>query len=84
MSKTEINIQIDEDLKKEATELFDSLGMSLPAAINIFLKQSVREKGLPFELKFNKETQQAFLEAENNDLKTFNNVDELWEYLNDN
>lgn len=84
MSNKNITIRIDEDLKKEADELYDSLGLTLSAAIKIFLKQSVRESGLPFELKLNRETQQAFLEVENNELEAFNNVDELWDDLNDN
>ena len=77
-----INIRIDDKLKKEADELYGDLGLSLSGAIKIFLKQSVRESGLPFELKLNRETQQAFLEVENNELEAFNNVDELWEDLN--
>ena len=77
-----INIRIDDKLKKEADELYGDLGLSLSGAIKIFLKQSVRECSLPFELKLNRETQQAFLEVENNELEAFNNVDELWEDLN--
>lgn len=84
MSNKNITIRIDENLKKEADELYDSLGLSLSAAIKIFLKQSVRESGLPFELKLNKETQQAFIEVETNELETFNTIDELWDDLNDN
>jgi len=84
MGKTKINIQIDEELKNEATKLFNTLSLSLTEAITIFLKQSVRERGLPFELTLNKDTQKAFSEVENDDLETFNNVDGLWEELNDN
>jgi len=82
LSDIKINIRIDEDLKNEATELYDELGLSLTAAIKIFLKQSVRENRLPFELKLNEEKQQAFSEVENNELETFNSIDELWEDLN--
>lgn len=83
MSNKNITIRIDENLKKEAEELYDSLGLSLSTAIKIFLKQSVRENGLPFELKLNKETEQAFLEVENNELEIFHSLDELWDGLND-
>lgn len=58
--------------------------MSLSGAIKIFLKQSIRESGLPFDLKLNRKSQQAFFEAENNELEAFNNLDELWDDLNDN
>lgn len=83
MSNKSITIRIDEDLKKKSDQLYESLGLSLSAAIKIFLKQSIRESGLPFELKLNQESQQAFFEAENNELETFNNVEELWDDLND-
>lgn len=77
-----INIRIDDKFKKEADELYGDLGLSLSGAIKIFLKQSVRECSLPFELKLNRETQQVFLKVENNELEAFNNVDKLWENLN--
>lgn len=46
-----ITIRIDESLKKESSDIFDQLGMDMTTAIRIFLKQSVMNKGLPFELK---------------------------------
>nr|WP_314114605.1 type II toxin-antitoxin system RelB/DinJ family antitoxin [uncultured Leptotrichia sp.] len=57
MSATTINI--DEETKKEAQELFKDLGMNLTTAINIFLKQAIREQGIPFEIgkpRFENET----------------------------
>ena len=38
-----INITIPIDIKDEATELFNSLGLNLNTAINIFLKRSIYE-----------------------------------------
>ncbi|MCL2320643.1 MAG: type II toxin-antitoxin system RelB/DinJ family antitoxin [Oscillospiraceae bacterium] len=46
----QITIPIDDDVKKNADALFDELGLSLTSAINAFLKQSIREGGLPFHL----------------------------------
>jgi len=46
MSATTINI--DDETKKEAQELFKDLGMNLTTAINIFLKQAIREQRIPF------------------------------------
>ena len=43
-----LNMRIDDDLKEAANELYKSLGMDLTTAVTIFLKQSVREGGLPF------------------------------------
>lgn len=46
-----INIRIDNDLKKEAETIFSDLGITLSAATTMFLKQVVRCNGIPFELK---------------------------------
>ena len=54
MSMISTNIRIDEQLKKEATELFNDLGMNFSQAITIFLKQSVREQAIPFKIEKNK------------------------------
>ncbi|MBG9368206.1 type II toxin-antitoxin system RelB/DinJ family antitoxin [Streptococcus sp. NLN64] len=48
---TTITIRIDESLKKESSEIFDQLGMDMTTAIRIFFKQSVMNRGLPFELE---------------------------------
>ena len=41
--------RVDADLKKQAAELYESMGMSLNTAINVFLRQSVRERRMPFQ-----------------------------------
>lgn len=43
-----LQVRIDEKTKKEAAELFDSLGMDLSSAIRVFLRKSIRVGGLPF------------------------------------
>lgn len=48
MSKVSTSISIDADVKAKAQELFADLGMDLSTAINIFLRQSIRESGIPF------------------------------------
>ena len=50
MANTNVTIRVDANLKKEADELFDDLGMSFTTAINIFIKQAVREQRIPFEI----------------------------------
>lgn len=45
---TQVNFRIDSDVKREADELFDNLGLSLSAAITIFIKQAISHRGLPF------------------------------------
>ena len=50
-SKTSaINIQVDSNVKKEATMVLSELGLSMSSAINLFLKQVVKKNGLPFEV----------------------------------
>lgn len=55
MANSIISVRVDEDLKKEADILFNKLGINMSSAINIFLKQSVREQGIPFEMKVDRE-----------------------------
>lgn len=68
MSKniSNVSFRIDSKLKNEATELFESMGLTLTAAFNIFLRQAVREKGMPFAVTTvvpNKETVKAIKET---------------------
>lgn len=53
MATTNLNIRIDEDIKKQAEEIFTALGLSTSAAFNIFAKTVVRERRIPFELTLN-------------------------------
>lgn len=46
-----LNIRVDDALKKQAETIFSELGISLSAATTMFLKQVVRCNGIPFELK---------------------------------
>ncbi|WP_028307902.1 type II toxin-antitoxin system RelB/DinJ family antitoxin [Desulfitibacter alkalitolerans] len=50
MATTNVNIRMDEKLKKQAEELFADLGMNMTTAINIFVRQSVSYGGIPFEI----------------------------------
>lgn len=51
MSKVSTNINLDPALKKTAQELFADLGLDLTTAVTLFLKQSVREQAIPFEIR---------------------------------
>ncbi|MBR3504621.1 MAG: type II toxin-antitoxin system RelB/DinJ family antitoxin [Clostridia bacterium] len=53
MKNIDVTFQIDEDIKKQAEALFDDLGMDLSTAFSIFLKQSIREQGIPFSVSKN-------------------------------
>ena len=64
---TDFYIRIDSDLKKQCESLYRELGTDLTTAINVFLCQSLRVGGFPFDVRMeqpNKETMAAMLEAE--------------------
>ncbi|MBO5246223.1 MAG: type II toxin-antitoxin system RelB/DinJ family antitoxin [Eubacterium sp.] len=82
---TNISIRMDKDLKLAADSLFEELGMNLTTAFNIFVRQSLREGGIPFKItegKPNQETVAAMLEAEriakDPSVKGYTSVDELF------
>jgi addiction module RelB/DinJ family antitoxin len=56
---TNLNIRIDADLKRRAEALFNELGMNLSTAMTIFLKNSLRYGGIPFELRTNQDSRSA-------------------------
>ena len=61
------SVRIDRGIKKQCEDLYNELGMNLTTAINIFLRQSLRVGGIPFDVRIdqpNKETIAAMLEAE--------------------
>lgn len=46
----QISLRIDDDVKRNAEKTLEDIGLSMSAAINIFLKTVVRENRIPFEL----------------------------------
>lgn len=63
-----LNVRVDEELKKQASELFSSLGLDMSTAVNMFLRQAVMRDGIPFDVvRTNAETlaeQKLFEEIE--------------------
>ncbi len=51
MPKVSTNVSIDAEIKARAQELLADLGMDLSTAVNIFLRQMVYEKAIPFEIR---------------------------------
>lgn len=87
MAPVSTNIKIDPELKEQAQALFDSLGLSLSAAVNVFLRQAVREQAIPFRIGEpipNAETLRAIQEARNGIglSRGFSSVQDLMEDLN--
>ena len=84
MASTSMNIRMDIETKRKAEALFGEIGMNMTTAINIFLKQAIRENGIPFELKINQpnaETLAAINDGEEIIKKgtaRFNTADEMF------
>ncbi len=51
MESTNLNIRTDKNVKAEAERIFDALGLNMTTAVNIFLRQAIRENGIPFDVK---------------------------------
>jgi len=66
--KIRTNIYLDINIKDQAKEIFSRYGLSLSQAVNIFLTQSVLNRGLPFDVKIpNDETLEAMRDVETGD-----------------
>ena len=50
MSPVSTNIKIDPTIKQQSQEVLESFGLSLSAAVNIFLRQVIREQAIPFRI----------------------------------
>lgn len=86
MAVVSTNIKIDQKLKQESQALFESLGLNLSTAVNIFLRQAVREQAIPFQITAstpNTETLKAIENARNGIglSRGFSSVAELMEDL---
>jgi len=84
---TTMSIRMDRTVKEQSQQLFKSLGMDMTTAINIFLRQALIKRGLPFEVTAEGADSimiQRLAEAENdhNIHGPFNTVQELMEDLN--
>jgi DNA-damage-inducible protein J len=84
---TNLNIRVDEELKRKAEAIFSELGINMSTAMNIFLRYSVRYGGIPFELRIerpNAETIAAIDDVNNNRnmSKSFDSVNALMDDLN--
>jgi DNA-damage-inducible protein J len=47
---TNLNIKIDRELKNKADKLFNEMGMNLTTAVNVFVRQAVLERAIPFKI----------------------------------
>ncbi len=81
---TNLNIRTDRDVKERSERIFSELGMSMTTAINLFLRASIREHGIPFDLKIDPaiEITRAAIDegrriADDPDIKGYHSIDAL-------
>lgn len=90
MSKSDtLNIRIEPNLKQQAEETLNYLGLTMSEAVTLFFKQVVINDGIPFEIKkpkYNRKTLKAMKEAEKimkhpEKYKQYSDFNESWEDL---
>ena len=84
MATTNLNIRTDEEIKEAAEKIYSSLGLNMTTAINMFLRASIRESGIPFDLKLNvpsdetiKAIEEGRMIAKDTNVKSYDNMDDL-------
>ena len=70
---SQIAIRVDDELKKEATAIFNELGLDMTTAVKLFLKQSVLTRSIPFDVKLDSDYE---IELENGDYIRTRSLDE--------
>jgi DNA-damage-inducible protein J len=53
MPISNINIRVDSEVKSQAQDVFASLGLDMTTAINVFLRQAILQRGIPFSISAN-------------------------------
>ncbi|MFS9047977.1 type II toxin-antitoxin system RelB/DinJ family antitoxin [Streptococcus sanguinis] len=85
MSKTSMSIRLDSEVKEQAQQVFNSLGMDMTTAINIFLRQAIQYQGLPFDVRLNESRKLvevlADLDQNRNMSQSFVSISDLMEDL---
>ena len=61
---TNVSIRMDADLKAQADALFGEMGMNMSTAVNIFIRQAVREGRIPFDISIKRPNRDAPAAAE--------------------
>ena len=88
MATAVLQTRVDAETKLEAESLFDSLGLDITTAIRLFLRQSINQQRIPFDIvppkcNFSEETLAAIDEArrisKDSSVKSYSSVKELFE-----
>ena len=76
---TSVNVRTTEEIKKGAEVILSGLGLNISSAVNLFLKQVINYRGIPFDLRLpDKETLQAMDDIEKSrNLESADTVEEM-------
>lgn len=55
LKTTNFSVRMDSDIKKKSEYVYGRLGINLTTAINVFLRQSIRAGGFPFDVRIKDE-----------------------------
>ena len=50
MATTSVTMRVDCEDKAKAEQIFNALGLNMSTAFNMFIKQTIRCDGIPFEI----------------------------------
>lgn len=80
MNKVNVTTSFNKDDKIQMDKMLKELGITFSAALNMFVKQSIRENRLPLSLDLNVDTQRVLRDVQNNiDLsKPYDNIKDFW------
>ena len=85
---TNFSVRMDSEIKKQCEAMYGELGINLTTAINVFLRQSLRLGGFPFDVRIdqpNRETISAMIESEqilrDKSIKKYSDVEEALKVL---
>ena len=60
MATTSVTMRVDCDDKAKAEQIFSALGLNMSTAFNMFIKQTIRCDGIPFEVTLRGKTDDEF------------------------
>ena len=85
MGQININIRMDETVKKQAEELFTELGLNMTTAFNMFVRQAINKGGIPFDVirkddfynTYNQEKLRESINSTNHVAKSFHELEKI-------
>lgn len=77
-----IRARTDPDVKKKADAIFEKLGLNATGAINMFYKQVILHKGIPFDVRIpNATTRKAMADVKTGKVERFKDAESMFKAL---